>query len=233
MMGLGLNLIVYTTLFFVLAFEYPAERDVYVGLAISIITIFITVYLVDIVVKANERSQWDNVEKVARDEIITLSIDLVSNVTVPISFPFMTEWLKKVEEFLKSETYLKDITDWDMQKVSEMGVANLLGQLTDDGWRGLYKSIQKAEMNTRDCIMLYSRILPPKILGGLLDLNKDFKDDYSIFGNSFRMFVQQIGTSGLKPEAKEAYIKHYTKDLEAYFDKVKMFREQLSSMSWQ
>ncbi len=150
---------------------------------------------------------------------------------VPISIPFMKESLDKVNEFVNRDSYLKDITEWDMQKVNELGVANLLNQLTDDGWRGFYKGIQRLEADLRDCIVLYSNILPPKVLGSLLQFNKDFKDDYSLFGNALNLYVQQLGI-GMKAQTKDAYIALFTKDLTKYFKKVKKFRKQLEDMAW-
>jgi hypothetical protein len=229
---LAVNLVLYTLLFFGLAFKHPSYRDVYVGLATSMLTIGITVYFVDVIIKANEKAQWEGAENVARDEVATLSVKLVSSVVVPLSFPFMKEWLEKVDEYVKRDSYLRDITDWDMQKVEELGVDKLLEQLSADGWRGLYKGIQKLEAELRDCIMLYSKVIPPKTLGKLLQFNKDFKDDYSIFGNSLSVFVQQVNGAGLKKQTMEAYISHFTKDLEGYFEKIKAFRKHLDNSDW-
>ncbi len=55
MVLLGLNLVIFTSLFFVLALTYPRERDIFVGLVTSTLTIGITVFFVDKIIKANQR----------------------------------------------------------------------------------------------------------------------------------------------------------------------------------
>jgi len=199
------------------------------------ITALITVSVVNVLIIKNDKMRNKEVRDVAQQAVVSISNELVTKITLSLLFIYTKEQLQLQMTLVNKEAndMIKTLTDWDLNKVDEVGVKDLLEKMTDATWKSLYQEIEKLKIDVRECISLYSSVMPPKILGKLLDINSDFRNDYSIFGESLEILIRVLLRNYKNKEnTKAAFITSFERDLEGYFENVKIFRKSVQDENW-
>ena len=146
--------------------------DLYINLAASTVFILVTLIIVDSFISSDKNKKYKLAHSVAKEELLRLRNQLVMYVANPLGHEIRHTTPDTINENVQ-------------QVLSQMLVLNYNGVVTllkVDQWKHIQLNLVLIRTDLLEKLFLYKDLVPPKILGALLTVNREFQSLYTLFG---------------------------------------------------